>query len=69
MPKEEALKLFEIKIRDILSNAIKGSKGSKSFKIEYIKAFPFHDYYIEKKLYLHIYAVNTKQRKIVIKAI
>ncbi len=41
----------------------------KSFEIEHIKAFPFRGYHIEKKSYLHIYAVNTKQRKIAIKAI
>src|SRR6266540_388414 len=60
---EESIDVFEVKIRGILSNAI------KSFEIEHIKAFPFRGYHIEKKSYLHIYAVNTKQRKIAIKAI
>ena len=52
-----------MKIRGILSNAI------KSFEIEHIKAFPFRGYHTEKKPYLRIYAVNTKQRKIAMKAI
>src|SRR2546427_413287 len=51
-----------MKIRGILSNTI------KSFEIEHIKAFPFCGYHTEKP-YLRIYAVNTKQRKIAMKAI
>ena len=60
VPEGEAPELFKIKIRDILSNAIKGSKGPKSFEIEHIKAFPFRGYHTEKKPYLRIYAINTK---------
>ncbi|SRR6266496_1134652 len=60
---EEFINIFEVKIRGILSNVI------KSFEIEYIKAFLFCGYHIKKKLYLCIYAINTKQRKIAIKAI
>src|SRR6266498_1467925 len=60
---EESIDVFEVKIRGILSNVI------KSFEIEHIKAFPFHGYHTEKKLYLRIYAVNIKQRKIAMKAI
>src|SRR6266540_5643869 len=60
---EESIDVFEVKIRGILSNVI------KSFEIEHIKAFPFHGYHTEKKSYLRIYAVNTKQRKIAMKAI
>ena len=41
----------------------------KLFEIEYIKAFLFHNYHTEKKPYLRINAVNTKQRKIAMKAI
>ncbi|RIA87691.1 hypothetical protein C1645_739907 [Glomus cerebriforme] len=60
---EESIDVFEVKTRGILSNAI------KSFEIEHIKAFSFRDYHTEKKPYLRIYTVNTKQRKIVMKAI
>ena len=63
IPDEESIDIFEAKIRGILSNMI------KLFEIKHIKAFSFCDYYTEKKLYLSIYAVNTKQRKIAIKAI
>src|SRR6266496_2125875 len=45
VPEGEAPELFKIKIRDILSNAI---KGSKAFEIEHIKAFLFCDYHTEK---------------------
>src|SRR6266540_7035566 len=60
---KESIDVFEVKIRGILLNAI------KSFEIEHIKAFPFRGYHTEKKPYLRIYAVNTKQRKIAIKVI
>jgi len=60
---EESIDVFKVKIRGILSNAI------KSFEIEHIKAFSFHGYHTKKKLYLHIYTVNTKQRKIAMKVI
>jgi len=63
IPDEESIDVFEVKIRGILSNAI------KSFEIEHIKAFLFHGYHTEKKPYLHIYAVNTKQRKMAMKVI
>ena len=63
IPDEESIDVFEVKIRGILSNAI------KSFEIEHIKAFPFRGYHTEKKPYLRIYVVNTKQRKIAMKAI
>ena len=55
---EKSIDVFEVKIRGILSNVI------KPFEIEHIKVFSFCNYYTEKKPYLHIYAVNTKQRKI-----
>ena len=60
---EESIDVFEAKIRGILLNVI------KLFEIEYIKAFLFHNYHTEKKPYLHIYAVNTKQRKMAMKAV
>ncbi len=63
IPDEKSIDVFEVKIRGILSSVI------KSFEIEYIKAFPFCGYHTEKKPYLCIYAVNTKQKKIVMKAI
>ncbi|SRR6266498_3602182 len=62
----EVLELFKIKINNILSNVIKDFKRSK---IDHIKTFLFYDYYIEKKLYLCIYTINTKQRKLAMKAI
>ena len=62
IPDEESIDVFEAKIRDILSNAI------KSFEIEHIKlSISWLSY--RKKPYLRIYAVNTKQRKIAMKAI
>ncbi|CAG8566511.1 14120_t:CDS:2 [Dentiscutata erythropus] len=63
IPDKESTDAFEAKIRGILFNAI------KSFKIEHIKAFSFHGYHVEKKLYLCIYTVNTKQKKMAMKAV
>ena len=53
----------EEKVSKILSGIV------KSFKIEYIKAFPFREYYREKKLYLQIYTNGTEKRKKVIEAV
>ncbi|CAB4377740.1 unnamed protein product [Rhizophagus irregularis] len=63
IPDEESTDAFEEKISGILSSAI------KSYKIEYVKAYPFCGYHPEKKTYLCIFVSNTKQRKIAMKAI
>ena len=55
--------MFETKIRDILSGI------TKWFRIEHVKAYPFHGYHPDKKSYLRIYTTNTKQRKNAMKAI
>ncbi|CAG8793454.1 17775_t:CDS:2, partial [Dentiscutata erythropus] len=51
------------KMIEILSGIV------KSFKMEHIKAFPFHRYYTEKKPYLRIYTNGTEERKRAIKAV
>ena len=47
----------EEKVSEILSGIV------KSFKTEHIKAFPFCEYYREKKPYLRIYTNSTGKRK------
>ena len=59
----EILDECEEKVNKILSSIV------KSYKIEYIKAFPFHGYHTEKKTYLRIYTNSTGGRKTAIKAV
>ena len=63
VPDRETPDECEEKVNKILSSIV------KSYKIEHIKAFPFHGYYTEKKTYLRIYTNSTGGRKTAIKAV
>ncbi|CAJ0841904.1 11944_t:CDS:2 [Entrophospora sp. SA101] len=59
IPDSESVDEFKIKIDEILCNTI------NIYKIEHIKAFPFH----EKKSYLRIFTLGTGDRKKALQAI
>ncbi|CAG8818602.1 9990_t:CDS:1, partial [Dentiscutata erythropus] len=63
VPNKEIIDEFKIKIDTILSSII------NTYKIEYIKAFPLHDYHTEKKSYLRIFTLGSGDRKKAIQAI
>src|SRR6266542_1305200 len=72
IPNNENIKLFESKIRDILTKEKNGEGETVDMdqvRIEYEKAFLIKRYHPEKKTYLHIVITTSKQKSIALNII